>query len=328
MVAGDEEGALRGRKDVPLLLLGIVVVLAVARELAGLPLPSAGALLPRLLPFLPVALLGGLAVGFTGSSRAAGVYAAVALLLAPLWVMLPPGRAEAAGLSATLDASRYLELLLPHVYRGEGGNNLMVLALLGERGVPRPVAARLYVGSMPLLLGLLGLLAAPGLLAWAARLALLPLAIMASGMVMVLPSPVVRGLMFALQIVVLVLAGLGVAVLDKREDRGRASGAGLLVGSLAVVLAGGLFLAAARAGSEPPQRLAEPLVEAAMAQGHPRPPDELVAQTGALLQADLDRGAIVAFATMVALLLYLKNRGSPTLGLVVLVTAFDLLMGV
>lgn len=307
------------------LLLGLVALAAL--WISGLPFPDPQWLAPRLVRAAPVALVVALAVGFARGSATGALFSATILLFAPLWITGSPALADEGSHVASLAPARWLELLVPHLLTGTEHENIFVRALLGVPGPARPAGAVLYVGFVPLLLALLGLIGARGLLAWTLRLSILPLALLAAGALMPVPAPTVRGLAYAIQAVLAAFAGLALSELQVREERSRATAAALCVGTLAVVLAGALFLAAAWVGSEPGTHVLAPLAPHVVAQGGADPGRPQLEATALLLQRVLDRAALVGFAGMTALLLHLRRRGRFTLAALFVVTIADLLLG-
>jgi hypothetical protein len=188
-----------------------------------------------------------------------------------------------------------------------------------------PAAADSAVGFLPLLLAAFGLLAGRGALARPGRITLaLALALALAGRWM--PSlaaslPVSAALLIA----VALLAGAGLARLDRRVD-GR-EGPAMALGGAAVLLAGLLVAVALKAGAITDARVVQPLLDRSLPGWHrellARP--EVIGWNAAWLRAVLDRAALAGFLSMSVLLLHLKARGVLTASLVLLAVAADLL---
>lgn len=184
----------------------------------------------------------------------------------------------------------------------------------------------LYLGMLPVWLGLLGMFTARGVLAWVARAVLLAGVALASGAVA--PSGRAAWLVDVSPCLVAAatagLAGLALAALVAEGPAPARAAPSITLGVGAVVLTVALGIAALQAGFAPDVALME-RVGRLLGAGVDGPLDALVARRNALHVRDvLDRAALASFASMCALLVFLRGRGLVAALLVVAVATADL----
>ncbi|MHC4846418.1 MAG: hypothetical protein ACYTCU_09690 [Planctomycetota bacterium] len=266
--------------------------------------------------------------------RAAGFVLVLALLVVHIAWPLSPGEQPARG------ASTLIELILPGIYSDARDTSPPVL------GVPHPPEGRnlatrlfleqdappsrgaLYAGLLPLLLGVLGVLALLGFAvtprprSWRPRGLQLVLVVLLLVVAFTNSSP---SAFLARAPVVLLIVGSGVGLALLADERIGAGTPALVLGTVTVLLAAVLGALALKTGSVPDVDVTAPLTERLPPGGVLDWSPTMLAANGAHLRAVIDRSALAAFASMTALLLHLKGRKRWTLVLLVAVVVADVL---
>lgn len=198
--------------------------------------------------------------------------------------------------------------------------------------VPLPPHPVPYVGLLPLLLALLGVLAGNNRLAWAARLIAL-LAVTALWLGRLHEQHIGPGtdctfgwpatLLMASQVLLVLAAVCGLAWLHGLDDEHDGASAPIAVGSLAVLVCGALMVLAAQVGTSDPAGAVSALTERLLAAGAPEPTRPALLATAEHLTRVLEEAALVSFACMSALLLHLKGRGRLTAVVLLAVALLD-----
>lgn len=297
---------------------------------------AAGWIRPAALLVLVAAVLYGAVLAHGGPPEAALLAAAVGALALPtvLAVVVAPGaRLSGAG---GLAPWQWTSLVLPDAVADPGWALVHTRDNLVARWLDRASAGDaerrfllengLHVGMLPAWLGLAGLVRARGPLAWIARAGVL------AGVVVLSGALVPRGDAAPLHDLAPCLLAAGIAVLaglalSKLRAEGRAparAGPSIALAVGAVLVTITLVLAALQAGFARDATLLEHAA-ALLGADAPGPLDPLTAQQNASqIRAVLDRAALASFASLVALLVFLRERGTGSALLVVLVATADL----